>query len=343
MTYLSERWLNDKYETSFADLKNIKASKSEKERFKEENEIYSLYRQPRYTFKRMKTFGSGFQTSIQADLVDMSNLSEHNQGYNFILIAVDALSRKFYAIPVKNKSGKLMREALENLIKQTEENMQSLTTDAGKEFTNTLCQSLLDDYYITHYVIRNSAVKASLAERAILTLRNRMIKLMAHKKTKEWLPYLDQIIKNINNTVNIATGMRPSEVTSADVPHLFKKLSKQDGKKIEKKFKPGDTVRLAYPKKVFVKQSFSTGYTDQIYKIDQSFDTNPPTYSLTLENKPVPGRFYQDQFLKVRQDEHTKYSIEKILRRKKTRKGIQYLVRFYGYNDEYWVDENLIS
>uniref|UniRef100_W5LXP4 Integrase catalytic domain-containing protein n=1 Tax=Lepisosteus oculatus TaxID=7918 RepID=W5LXP4_LEPOC len=59
---------------------------------------YTLHKPARVHFKRNRTLW-------QADLVDMREYSEFNDGFCYILTCIDMLSKYAWAVPLKTKSG----------------------------------------------------------------------------------------------------------------------------------------------------------------------------------------------------------------------------------------------
>jgi hypothetical protein len=51
----------------------------------------------------------------QADLVDVSKYADENDGYKFLLTCIDVFSKYAWAVPLKNKSGKTVTEAFNNI------------------------------------------------------------------------------------------------------------------------------------------------------------------------------------------------------------------------------------
>ena len=70
----------------------------------------------------------------QLDLMDMQALASHNDGFRYVLTAIDVFSRYAWAAPTKSKSGAAVTEAFETLT--TERHPRFVQTDKGKEFLN---------------------------------------------------------------------------------------------------------------------------------------------------------------------------------------------------------------
>ena len=73
---------------------------------------------------------------LQADLTDMQTWSSSNDGYRYILLAVDC----FNVQPLKTKHGILVSEAFEFIFREAEKRIdrkiKKLQVDEGKEFYN---------------------------------------------------------------------------------------------------------------------------------------------------------------------------------------------------------------
>ncbi|CAG2184465.1 unnamed protein product [Mytilus edulis] len=66
---------------------------------------YSLQKTPRRSFRRLRVYTTGIGNLMDVDLMQVSNLSQWNSGYNFILVAIDCFSRRLWMQPSKSKKG----------------------------------------------------------------------------------------------------------------------------------------------------------------------------------------------------------------------------------------------
>jgi len=53
-----------------------------------------------------------------ADLVEMQKFSKRNKGYRYLLMVIDIFSKYGWIVPLKNKKGDTVAEALKNLFKE---------------------------------------------------------------------------------------------------------------------------------------------------------------------------------------------------------------------------------
>ena len=64
-------------------------------------------------FKRRKVNFGNFPNEIwSADLIDSKKLKKYNNGFQYIINIIDLFSRHAWSIPIKNKTGKSIVEAL---------------------------------------------------------------------------------------------------------------------------------------------------------------------------------------------------------------------------------------
>ena len=68
-----------------------------------------------------------------SDLVEMQQFSKWNKGYRYLLMVLDVFSKYGWIIPLKDKKGETVAEALKTILKEGR-NPQYLWTDKGKEY-----------------------------------------------------------------------------------------------------------------------------------------------------------------------------------------------------------------
>jgi hypothetical protein len=114
MADVSRKYFEPKIKGSFAGLSKFFASRSlNKAKQEVENELlkhpaYYFYRPTRrITKKRRKTIVHLPNFQLVIDLIDTQRLQKENNGFRYILICIDAFSRKMYTVPIKNKTGKI--------------------------------------------------------------------------------------------------------------------------------------------------------------------------------------------------------------------------------------------
>lgn len=91
----------------------------------------------------------GINDLYQADLVEMiPHTNEQRIQVSFLTI-INCFSKVAYALPLKNKSGPEVANALTVVLSSNR--MKPLQTDQGLEFYNTHVQKLTKKYGINHY------------------------------------------------------------------------------------------------------------------------------------------------------------------------------------------------
>jgi hypothetical protein len=355
---LKRLYNNPNYPSSFAgvdqlwieakkELPNIK--KKEIKEWLEGSRTYTIHRPRRVNFPRQKTIPSGYMTDVQVDIADLQKISKENNGINYALIAIDILSKQVFGVPVKNKNAKDMLAAFKNLFELMPMKPHRLFSDKGKEFTNSDLKTFFKENDIQKFTPNSSTVKASLAERAIRNVKQRLYRYMSQKQTVEWVPALSKIINAINNSKSRTHGMKPSEVNFNNAKEVWEKLYGPREDLIESeikkppKFKKDDFVRMSKNKGVFHKGYFPS-WSDEILQIEQVKNQNPPRYKVRdQQGELFKGYFYEPDLQKVRKDESTTYRIEEVIRTKKVNGRKKYFVKFYDYPNPEWIDESDIA
>jgi hypothetical protein len=324
--------------------KDPSIKKKDVEHFLRGHRTYSLHRPRRVHFKRAKTVASGYMTDVQVDLADMKSLSRTNKGYKYILLGIDVLSKRLFAVPVKTKSAADMLEAFKNLFEQMPQKPWRIYSDLGTEFCNGTLSKYFEEMEIQKLKATSPYQKASLAERAIRNMKQRLYRFMGHNSKAVWMDALPHIIDAINHSKSRTHGLRPVDVTPENAQQVWKKLygDELEFKKILKpKFMKGDLVRMSRGKGTFEK-GYMQNWADEILEIDEvKRHGKPIQYKVQdLKGNKFKGNFYGEELAKVRKEADTKYKIEKTLRKKTLTDGTkQILVKYYDYPEPVWINE----
>ena len=109
-------------------------------------DTYSKHKPIRRQFTRHKTITGSIDQQWQLDLMDMQSLARFNDGFRYVLVAIDVFSRHAWATPIKSKGGRDVTEAFQSITQQ-ERKPYCIQTDKGKEFVNTL---EIREHYFLH-------------------------------------------------------------------------------------------------------------------------------------------------------------------------------------------------
>jgi len=301
-----------------------------------------LHRPARRKFNRRKYILKGIKDLIQIDLIELPEFARANNGYRYILIAINCFSRYAFAEPLKTKTGKEVERKLARIL-VLNKGIKNVQSDLGREFYNKDVKQLFDRLNINHYSVF-SEIKAAFVERLNRTLKSRLYERLTANGTQKWLNILPDIVYQYNNTIHSAIGMTPASVRRRHEKHLImlqlKKKSKQSPSRTvyRPKFAIGDVVRISKFRQVFDK-SFRLNWSPELFIIHGVFPTQPPTYVIRdLNNEIIQGRFYSEQLMKTNltPSEQNTYLVERIIRKSNNK----YLVKWLGFDKTSWIDKS---
>src|SRR5436190_11742688 len=203
---------------------------------------HELHKPARKNFPRRRVKVLSIGDLLQADLVEMIPYAKDNKGYKYLLTLIDCFSKKGYAAPVKDKTAKNVKNAMESILP---DNVRNLQTDEGKEFFNKDFSELTKKRKINHYHTYTH-LKASIVERFNRTLKNWMWAEFSAQGSYKWIDMLPKLLNKYNNKVHRSIGMKPKDVNLKNSNKVFNRLiSTRKIKKSRNKFKVGDPVRIS--------------------------------------------------------------------------------------------------
>ena len=303
------------------------------------NKILSeeLHKPKRKNYPRRKIIVNHIDEIFAADLVEMQKFAKLNKGYRYLLTCIDIFSKYSWVIPLKDKKGITIKNALEKIFNKRKPKF--LWTDKGTEFYNKQVQDLLNENNIKLYSTNNSEIKSAVIERFNRTFKNMMYKKFTENNNTIFYNILDELVNNYNNKHHSTIKMTPGEASKKINEKKIKNIYNFEKTKKLGKFKIGDRVRLSLEKNIFEK-SYETNWTEEIFIIYDIKYSNVPYYYLKdLNNEKLQGTFYQEELQKTKQDDL--YTIEKIL---KTNKDKIY-VKWRGYDNSFnsWINKNNVT
>jgi len=290
-------------------------------------------------------------------LADFQQLADENDDYRYLLVGVDVLSRRCFAVPVHSKESEEMKKGFEELFKQMPNLPSEIFSDNGKEFESREMRKYFEEKGISKFSSNRGEQKAAVAERFIRTIKDRLYRYFSEKNTTRYIEAIPKIIEGLNNTVNTASGIAPNEVTAEMTKELWDRLYKDallpNQSPRNTRYKAGDAVRMSKGKRTFDKRyerimaiihqnifSYWPRFTDEIFKIKHVIKGKPNYYTIEdHKREPILGRLYEEELTKTRLDENTTYRIERILKRGRGKM----LVKFIGYKDPEWIETGYLS
>ena len=293
---------------------------------------HELHKPARKMFPRRRVKVLGIGDLLQADLVEMIPYAGENKGYKYMLTLIDCFSKKGYAMPVKDKTAKQIKIAMESILP---DNVNHLQTDEGKEFFNKDFKELMKKRKIIHYHTY-SHLKASIVERFNRTIKTWMWKAFSAQGNYKWLDLLPMLLKKYNNKIHRSIGMKPKDVNIQNSKKVLAKLMPKQNKINKAKFKVGDHVRISKYKHIFAK-GYQPSWTTEVFTIHEVKNTKPTTYLIKDENNQIiAGGFYEQELLKTNFKDI--FLVEKVLRRKNGKSYVKWLGFPSSANS--WIDDS---
>jgi len=301
-----------------------------------------LHAPARRNYNRRHVKVLGFKDLFQADLVEMVEHSNVNDGYRYILTVIDVFSKFAWARPVFRKNGESVSNAMMDILTNNAERKpflkppKFLQTDAGKEFYNRHFQNMLQEFGTTLYS-SHSVKKASVVERFNRTLKTKMWVKFSAQGTFRWVDMLNNLLTEYNNSVHRTIKMKPCDVKRSHERYLQEMhfSNHQLPRRGKVKFRVGEHVRINSIKGVFEK-GYEPNWSTGIFTIAEVCPTAPVTYKIRdYLGELIPGGFYNEELRKT--DFPDIYLVEKIVRRR----GNRVLVKWLGFPNAHNTWENV--
>ena len=292
-----------------------------------------LHKPKRKNYPRRKIIVNHIDEMFAADLVEMRKFTKLNKGYRYLLTCIDIFSKYSWVIPLKDKRGITIKNALEKIFKQR--SPKFFWTDRGTEFYNKQVQDLLNENNIKLYSTNNSEIKSAVVERFNRTFKNMIYKKFTENNNTIFSSILDELVNNYNNKYHSTIKMTPLEGSKKINEKKIKNIYNFEKTRKLGKFKIGDRVRISLEKNIFEK-GYETNWTQEIFVIYDIKYSNVPYYYLKdLNNEKLLGTFYEQELQKAKQDDL--YTIERILKSNKNK----IFVKWRGYDSSFnsWIDK----
>ena len=326
-----------------------RVTKARVEKWLREQDAYTLHRPMRRRFPRLSYNVTNVDDCWEIDLCDMQRLKTFNDGYSYILVVIDVLSKFAWVEPLRDKSSNTVRRALEMILKRAGNRVPILVqSDKGKEFVAFTFTDFLQKQGIVYRTVRNPDVKAAVVERLNRTLKERMYRYFTHKNTHRYIDVLQNIVDAYNHSLHSAIRMIPAEVNMRNAPkaraNLLRRAASQRKRSRVHIFNVGDFVRISRSKGVFEK-GYTKNFSEEIFKITRvSHRQNLFTYELCdLQGESIDGFFYPEELtlvgVKRATDADEEYKIERIVKSKGKGRNKELFVKWLGYPDKFnsWI------
>lgn len=312
MKTLEKVYFNPSHEASFSGATKLlrqarrkKISRVKTLQWLEGQDAYTKHRPVRHRFPRRFYNVRNIDDFWEADLVDLRSIKDYNDGYVYLLVIIDTLSKFAWVQPLRDKSAVSVAKAFNLILSKKNSNGRSpvyLQTDRGKEFLGAAFQDLLRKKDIQFRVARNPDIKAAIVERFNRTLKERMWRYFTYSRQKRYIDALQNIVSAYNNSMHGSIKMTPASVTLATAARARDNMIQRYRRPEHclPKYKVGDIVRISSAKAVFAK-GYEGGWSSELFKIHRvSSSICPVTYVLRdLHNEDIDGIFYEPELSRV--------------------------------------------
>ena len=272
----------------------------------------------------------------QADLVDIPQLINYNQGYKYILTVINAFTKVAYAQPLKKKDAIAVTTAFTQILQKATP-PKNLHTDEGKEFFNSSFRALMKQYNINHYHTFSDK-KASIVERFNRTLKSKMWHQFTLKNTLRWIEMLPDLITQYNDTFHSTIQCKPNQALQ-HVTNIQKLLYVKKAVEGNSRLTVNDFVRVSRAKHIFEK-GYTPNWSEEVFQISKVKNTNPASYILKdLLGEQLQGSFYEKELQSTKLQDFAR--IEKVIS-KKVQGGIPMIhVKWLGYDKRFnqWIPD----
>jgi hypothetical protein len=203
---------------------------------------------------------------IQIDIADFTASGALNDGFRYLLVAVDIFTKKAHGVAIKDKqpaeSVRAMKEIL-NVIGKPE----VLYHDNEGSWNSGDFIQLLNQNKIKQII---TSTPPPFAERMVQT-----IKRMIHTRLggleidqQEWVSLLPSVLKKYNNTEHSTIGMSPNQATQGN-DNIEIWLNINNKANFNRKYPPlfkGSEVRV-YVKPGSFKKGYDSKWSKEVYKV----------------------------------------------------------------------------
>jgi transposase InsO family protein len=324
-----------------AKVSNPRISRGDVEKYLQSEKTYTLHRPSRKRYNRLRTIPTGLNSDWQCDLAIFDKIKARNNGYPYLLVCIDVLSRKLVVSPTKSKSSEDMIKAFDKIWKKSGVFPNKLYSDQGLEFQAKKMLDYFSRKQIIKHVMYSPNLHAGVVERANRTIKERLYRYFTQNNTTQWIDVIDKIVDSINNSINRTIGIAPNQVTIANSQSLLRKIYKEPEPSKKPRFNKGDIIRINKEKGIFSK-GYLPNYTEELFRIFKVKHTDPPHYKIKdLEGEDILGVFYEPEISFTSLEPNSR--ISEVIKERSNRKGeIEYLVHWIGEssNKDEWITLN---
>ena len=205
-----------------------------------------------------------------ADLIDMRNDGDENNGYKYILVCIDVYSRYVWMKPLKSKSCeeviRMLKDCLSDASKLLKQKVHPnyIATDEEEAFKKITYK----DFKIQR-IICQGKYGAAVAESYIREFKKRLSTYFTQRKNHKWIDVYADILDAYNHREHSVTNRIPIELYTCEVTSAESDEPRLTANDKIQKFQEGDIVRFKYDKSLFKfqKKSLLPSYSKDLFQV----------------------------------------------------------------------------
>jgi hypothetical protein len=155
------------------------------------------------------------------------HLSGHNKGNTGFLVSVENLTNKLFVTPCKQKGTPSWLEAIQKFIEVTR-NVRTIYSDRDSVATSPKFKSRMVSYYGLRWYFLKKGSKSYLAERYIRFVKTKLSQAMLHKKTKNWIQFIQPLVTEYNKQKVEGTTFRRQAIDKSNFSTFLSQLFRTD-------------------------------------------------------------------------------------------------------------------
>ena len=203
---------------------------------------------------------------IQIDIADFTASGALNDGFRYLLVAVDIFTKKAHGVAIKDKQPAESVRAMKEILKVIGVPEVLYHDNEGSWNSGDFVQ-LLNQHKIKQII---TSTPPPFAERMVQTIKN-----MIHTRLggleidqQEWVSLLPSVLKKYNNTEHSTIGMSPNQATQGN-DNIEIWLNIINKANFNRKYPPlfkGSEVRV-YVKPGSFKKGYDSKWSKEVYKV----------------------------------------------------------------------------
>jgi hypothetical protein len=131
----------------------------------------------------------------------------YNKGHTGFLVSVENLTNKLFVAPCKDKGSASWLKAIQTFIELTR-NVRTIFSDRDSVATAPKFKTRMESDFGLRWYFMKKGSKSYLAERYIRFVKTKLSQAMVHKKTKNWIQFIQPLVVEYNKQKVERTNLR---------------------------------------------------------------------------------------------------------------------------------------